>query len=147
MDYDTHTKVLYWSHELLNVWMIIGGIIIYTWYPYQITNDTWWSTQCPVTAYTEKTTGASGTIERLVNGWTKDLCLDAAPIKQFTNLSYWMITFYSISFFNFAINAIWFNDGGVMHEMWWRWSQLSIWGPIVNLCLLFVAQNSYGMKQ
>ena len=147
MDYDYHTKVLYWTYGLGTTWMIILGYLVYYWYPYQITNDTWWSTQCPATAYTTAVTGASGTIEKQINGWTKDLCLDAAPIKQFSNLSTWMITFYSISFFNFAVNAIGFNDGGVMHEMWWRWSQLSIWGPIVNLCLLFVAQNSYGMKQ
>lgn len=57
------------------------------------------------------------------------------------------MTYYSISFVTFAINAIWFNDGGAVHEIWWRWFQISMFAPIVTLGLLTVAQNSYGMKQ
>jgi hypothetical protein len=79
MDYESHTKILYWSYEVVNAWMLVAGIILYYWYPNQIYNG-WWAVQCPVTAYTASVTGASGTIAREVNGWTQDLCLNASPI-------------------------------------------------------------------
>ena len=63
MDYEYHTKVLYWSYEIVNAWMIVAGIILYNLYPNQIYNG-WWAVQCPVTAYTTASAGTSGAIER-----------------------------------------------------------------------------------
>jgi cytochrome b subunit of formate dehydrogenase len=60
IDYEFHKEVLYWTYGLGTTWMIVLGYLIYYWYPYQITNNSWWATQCPVTAYTEKVDGAAG---------------------------------------------------------------------------------------
>jgi hypothetical protein len=120
MDYEYHTKVLYWTYGLGTTWMIVLGYLVYYWYPNQIYNG-WWAIQCPVTAYTEKRDGTASVVEYKVNGWTRDLCLDASPVRQMTVLSYFMMTYYSISWVSFIVNAIWFHDGSFMHEMWWRW--------------------------
>lgn len=135
-----------WTHEFVNMWMLIAGIILYYWYPNQITSG-WWAVQCPVTAYTTAVTGTASVTEVAVNGWTRDLCLSASPIYQMTTLSWFMILYYSVSTFVYGVNAIWFRSGGLVHEMWLRWFQFSIFAPMINLCLLFWVQTSYGMKQ
>jgi hypothetical protein len=36
----------------LNAWWIVLGALTYNWYPQMIATNTWWKTQCPITAYT-----------------------------------------------------------------------------------------------
>ena len=84
--------VWYYIWGIMAIWQTILGGLIYNWYPMMITNNYWWSVQCPksawvsstITASTFATTQGSGSwtlTEVAVNGWTQYNCLRAAPIK------------------------------------------------------------------
>jgi len=130
--------------------------MLYTWYPWLIKTDQWWVQQCPVYAWTDDLITASndvatsGTNKKYeVNkntNWTKDKCLNAAPISQWTNSAYVWIFIYGFSLLVWSLNTLFDNRGGWIHQFFWRSTQVWTLMPILTAIMTIVATSSYGSQ-
>jgi hypothetical protein len=120
---------LFYTYGALNVWMIAFSIMLFNWYPNLIKSNYWWVQQCPKTSWTSAlvsssidvaTTGTSSVIAVDLNGWTLDLCLKAAPVKQWNNTAWTYIVTSSLTFVLWAANLLMGLQGGVLDWFWWK---------------------------
>lgn len=130
--------------------------MLYTWYPWLIKTDQWWVQQCPVYAWTDtlitesNDVATSGTnkkyeVDKNTN-WTKDKCLNAAPISQWTNSAYVWIFIYGFSLLVWSLNTLFDNRGGWIHQFFWRSTQVWTLMPILTAIMTAVAMTSYGSR-
>lgn len=113
------------------------GNVLLSWYPYLITKNIWWSTQCPattwtssnITAATQAVAGNSGpssdtntnTLITPVNSvWNLASCSAAAPIANWTWEAYLMIGGNFLGFTIWVLNILFDNQGKLMHMIFLR---------------------------
>jgi hypothetical protein len=131
--------------------------MLYTWYPWLIKTDQWWVQQCPTFVWTSTTisdsndVASSGTAKKYeVNkdtNWTKDRCLAAAPVKQWTDSAYVWIFIYGFSLLTWSLNTLFDNRGGWIHMLFWRNTQVWTVMPIITAIMTIVATSSYGSQK
>ena len=154
-DKDRYYMWLYWTRGTFNTWMVIMGFLLYSWYPARITTDNWLSKQCPTTAYTSSTlstmytrsTGTAEYVEVAVNGWNKTICLNAAPIKQWTAAAWVVMVTYGLGWAFWLANLIADNEGGITNMVWLGYTQaLGVFAALATFTLAIVAWTSYGTR-
>lgn len=120
---DRHYIYWYWARGVFSTWMLIVGGLLYSWYPSMIYNNSWWRAQCPQTPYITSTlatintasVGTQSLIEVAVNGWSRQECLNAPPILQWTTTSSWILTTYGLGWLLWVLNLITDNEGGILN--------------------------------
>ena len=154
-EYGTYfADALFVTWGIYHTWMAIFGGLIWRWYPGYIQFDPWWMRQCPQYAWTstlitdnDSIVNLNGTkvkTEVIVNGWTQQRCLKAAPIFYWNIEAWWMMISYSVGLIFWFLNGLFGNNGGLMHLIWVRFSETAVIQPIFTLIWAYYADQSYG---
>ena len=57
-----------------------------------------------------------------------------------------MMIFYGTGWLLWMLYFVYGHDGGTIHMIWWKFSQVSALGVLLTLILTIVAQQSYGTR-
>jgi hypothetical protein len=147
----------YWTRGIFNTWMVVLGGLLFNWYPSKILYDTWFNRQCPQTAYTSSPdttstmyTRSTGTVEYTevaVNGWNQTICLNSAPIKQWTATAWVVMVTYGVGWAFWLGNFIVDNKGGITNMVWLGYTQaLGVFSALATFILAIIAWMSYGTR-
>ena len=134
-------KDLMWG--AMYTWTLVLGVKIYYAYPWMIDNDAFWKQACPSSAVSASVTGSktyeSGEIfAQWKTGWSNQKCKDAFPITNWTTESWLVMIVSAFGWLLWAVNQIWGNNGGILHMLQLRWTEIYLWFPVVYMWL---AQN------
>ena len=149
-------KIEYYAWGVIHLGSIVTGFLLSSWYSGLVTNNAWLKIQCPDVAYTDATGAVaplalykgSATLTAVApNGWTKEKCLAAAPIKQWMSESWWMIISYGLGLLIWTLNLILDNKGGKWHMAFLYFSQLHLLiVPFGTIIYDIIAVASYGTR-
>lgn len=95
-------------------------------------------------------TRATGTVEYTevaVNGWNQTICLNSAPIKQWSTTAWVVMVTYGVGWAFWLANIIADNKGGITNMVWLGYSQVfGVFASLATFTLAIVAWMSYGTR-